>query len=158
MILVTVGAQMPFPRLVDAVDAWAAAHPDVEVFAQISDQEPAPAHVDHVALVDPDELRSRIQAADLVVAHAGMGTIITCLDLGAPLVIFPREGARRETRNNHQVATAEHFGDRPGIWVADTTEALHDLMDRRAELRALTPTAADVSPQLLDTIRDFIDA
>ncbi|GJM39569.1 MAG: hypothetical protein DHS20C19_29360 [Acidimicrobiales bacterium] len=158
MILVTVGAQMPFPRLVDAVDDWAGAHPDADVFAQIGDQVPVPTHVSHVPLVDPVELRSRIQDAELVVAHAGMGTIITCLELGAPLVIFPREGSRRETRNDHQVATAHHFGDRPGIWVADSTASLCDLIDRRHELRALTPTAPETSPGLLDTIRDFIDA
>ncbi|MDW3219312.1 MAG: glycosyltransferase [Acidimicrobiales bacterium] len=158
MILVTVGAQMPFPRLVDAVDDWAAAHPDADVFAQIGDQVPVPTHLAHVPLVDPLELRTRIEDAELVVAHAGMGTIITCLELGAPLVIFAREGARRETRNDHQVATARHFGDRPGIWVAASIADLHDLIDRRDALRAQTPTAPETSPRLLDTIRDFIDA
>ncbi|MEZ5245298.1 MAG: glycosyltransferase [Acidimicrobiales bacterium] len=158
MILVTVGAQMPFPRLIDAVDEWAERHPDAEVFAQIGDQTPPPTHLHHVALVDPAELRAKIEEAEVVVAHAGMGTIITCLDLGAPLVIFPREGARRETRNDHQVATALRFGERPGIWVADTPGSLHDLLDRRGDLRSQTPTAPETSPQLLDTIRTFIDA
>lgn len=158
MILVTVGAQMSFPRLVDAIDDWAAGRPDAEVLAQIGDQSPTPARVDHVPLVDPDELRRLIRQAEVVVAHAGMGTIITCLDLGTPLIVFPREGARRETRNDHQVATANHFRDRAGIWVAESEQALHDLLDRRAELRAQTPTAPETSPRLLATIRDFIDA
>jgi UDP-N-acetylglucosamine transferase subunit ALG13 len=158
VILVTVGAQMPFPRLVDAVDDWAAGHDDVDVFAQTGDQPDPPRHIAHVALLEPDELRRRIADADLVVAHAGMGTIITCLDLGTPLVIFPREGARRETRNDHQVATARRFGTRDGIWVADYTGALHDLLDRRDELRLATPSAPTTSPALLDTIRRFIDA
>ena len=35
MIFVTVGSMMPFNRLIDTMDRWAAARPDVEMFAQI---------------------------------------------------------------------------------------------------------------------------
>ncbi len=157
-ILITVGAQMPFARLVDSVDRWAAQRPDASVFAQIGDQDPPPAHLHHVAMLLPEQLRSRIVEAEVVVSHAGMGTIITCLELGTPLIIFPREGARRETRNDHQVATAEHFGNRAGIWVASDEDELVRLLDDRSRLGTEAPTAPTTSPRLLDTIRDFVDA
>lgn len=157
-ILVTVGAQMPFARLVDAVDRWAATRPDASVLAQIGDQDPPPEHLDHVTMLLPEQLRTHISEAEIVVAHAGMGTIITCLELGTPLIIFPREGARFETRNDHQMATADHFGDRPGIWVAGDQDELVRLLDDRARLGTETPTAPTTSPHLLDTIRDFVDA
>ena len=35
MIFATVGTQLPFDRLIVALDQWAASSPDVEVFAQI---------------------------------------------------------------------------------------------------------------------------
>ncbi|MEQ8841231.1 MAG: glycosyltransferase [Acidimicrobiales bacterium] len=157
MILATVGAQMPFPRLVSALDDWARANPAVEMLVQIGDQDPPPASVPHIALLDPETLRDRIRDAELTVAHAGMGTIITCLELGAPLVIFPRDGDQRETRNNHQIDTARRFGERDGIWVADDAAALHRLLDDRAELRAGTPTSPQTSPRLIAAIREFID-
>ena len=158
MILVTVGAQMPFSRLVDAVDAWAAEHPDVDVLAQVSDQETPPEHLEHVPLMDPDELRRCISDAELVVAHAGMGTIITCLELGTPLILLAREGTRRETRNDHQIGTARRFGEKPGIWVAESAEQLGALLDRRAEIRDSTPEAPTTSASLIEAIREFIDA
>jgi UDP-N-acetylglucosamine transferase subunit ALG13 len=158
MILVTVGAQMPFPRLVDAVDAWAAENPDVEVLAQISSQDPPPTHLPHVDLLSPDELRDRIAAAEVVVAHAGMGTIITCLELGTPLIVLAREGKRRETRNDHQRATVERFGTKPGIWAADDAAHLAKLLDERGRMRSVTAEAPATSAPLLDTIRRFVDA
>ena len=36
MIFVTVGYQMAFDRLIEAVDEWAGAHPDAELFAYMS--------------------------------------------------------------------------------------------------------------------------
>jgi len=158
MILVTVGAQMPFPRLVDAVDAWAGENPGVEVLAQISDQTPPPGNIDHVSLIGPDELRQRISDAQVVVAHAGMGTIITCLELATPLILLAREGSRRETRNDHQLGTARRFGEKPGIWIADSADDVAALLDRRDEIAATTPEATAPSASLLATIQEFIDA
>ena len=40
MIFVTVGAQLPFDRLVDTVDAWAGRKGDTEVLAQIAVDDP----------------------------------------------------------------------------------------------------------------------
>ena len=158
MILVTVGAQMAFPRLVDAVDAWAKAHPDVAVLAQINDQDPTPLSVETVPLLPPSELRARITESDVVVAHAGMGTIITCLELGVPLILLPRRADLRETRNDHQSATVDHFGDRAGVWAAGEADEIGNLLDRRAELRAATPVAPPPDPGLIDAIRRFVDA
>jgi exopolysaccharide biosynthesis glucuronosyltransferase PssE len=158
VIFVTVGAQMPFPRLIDAVDQWARTHPDVEILAQIGDQDPPPTNLEHVPKLAPSELRARVEGAELVVAHAGMGTIITCVESATPLILLAREGARRETRNDHQVATAMHFGSKPGIWVAQTTDDIAGLLDRREEIGNSTPEAPSVSASLLDEIRRFIDA
>jgi exopolysaccharide biosynthesis glucuronosyltransferase PssE len=158
MIFVTVGAQMPFPRLIDAVDQWAGSHPDVEILAQIGDQERPPTHFEYVPMLAPMELRAHVERAELVVAHAGMGTIITCVESATPLILLAREGARRETRNDHQVATATRFGSKPGIWVAQTTNDVGGLLDRREEIQRSTPQAPTVSESLLDEIRRFIDA
>ena len=56
-------------------------------------------------------------AADAVVAHAGIGTILGALELGKPTVVMPRRAALGEHRNDHQLATARRFSG-PGIAVA----------------------------------------
>lgn len=118
MLFLTVGAQMPFDRLVRAVDAWAAAHPDVDVFAQVGPTSYRPAHLRHVGFMEPRAFRATFAAADAVVSHAGMGNIITALETRKPILVMPRRGDLHETRNDHQLATAQRFRDLGAVEVA----------------------------------------
>lgn len=108
MIFVTTGAQMPFDRLVRAVDGWAGGT-GREAFAQIGDAGYEPRHLEWTRFLPPAEFRARLDQASAVVAHAGMGTIIRCLELGKPILVMPRRASLGETRNDHQVATAKRF-------------------------------------------------
>ena len=120
MIFVTVGSQMPFDRLIKAMDAWAAEHPEHRVEAQIGDSTYVPLSMTVYASMPPKLFIRKMAEADVVVAHAGMGTIINAAEYRKPLVLMPRRGTLRETRNDHQVATARWLNEKPGIFVADT--------------------------------------
>ncbi len=109
MIFVTVGAQMPFDRLITWVDDWATAQQRDDVTAQTGDSTLTPRSLSVVPFMDPPSFRRHMQEATAVVAHAGMGTILTALELGKPILVVPRLGDRNETRNDHQVATARRF-------------------------------------------------
>lgn len=156
MIFVTVGAQMPFDRLVRAMDDWAAAHPDTPVVAQIGTTEFEPTHMEWTRLLDPAPFRARMTAADVIVAHAGMGTILTALELGKPLLVMPRRGDLRETRNDHQVATARRFGTRGDVAVAEDVDALRAQLERLRELSGGAPIPSRASPELIDALRRFV--
>ena len=109
MIFVTVGTQLGFERLARAVDAWAANHPDSEVFVQLGETAYQPQHCKFAAFTDHDEWEQLFQRAERVGSHAGMGTILKSLDYGKPLIIMPRLASLGEHRNDHQVATAKRF-------------------------------------------------
>lgn len=158
MIFVTVGAQMPFDRLIEAMDAWAGEHADARVFAQIGTTAYEPRNMDWTRLLDPPEFRERMSAASVVVAHAGMGTILTALELGVPLVVMPRRGDLRETRNDHQVATAERFGALGRVSNAADARELAEHLDRLDALGQSAPIARHASPELLDALRRLVDA
>jgi len=130
MIFVTVGAQMAFDRLIRAVDAWAGVHPAVSVFGQIGPSAYHPAHMGYARFLEPREFEARFAAAQLVIAHAGMGTIITALELDKPLVVVPRRGDLAETRNDHQLATARRFGGLGFVQVAHDVAELTAHLDR----------------------------
>ena len=49
MILVTVGAQMPFDRMIEVVDTWAGETGRDDVFAQIADAQYRPRHIPYVS-------------------------------------------------------------------------------------------------------------
>ena len=120
MIFVTVGIQTPFDRLLRTVDDWAGLRCRAGVFAQVGESGYRGRHIITAKFLAPLEYRRRVETAQFVVAHAGMGSIITALELGKPIIVMPRRGDLSETRNDHQIATAKHFIQHPGIAVALT--------------------------------------
>ncbi len=159
-VFVSVGTMMPFDRLVRAMDEWAAAHPDVPVEIQIGRGKYEPAHAKFVRLMPVDQYRERVAAARLFVAHAGMGSIITAIEAGKPLLMLPRLRAEGEHNTDHQLATAASIGARPGLHIA--TDAA-DLQARATALlgasgAAPAPIARFADPGFTDRIRAFIEA
>src|SRR5579859_3180811 len=109
MIFVTVGAQMPFDRLVRTVDLWAGRKGRRDVFAQVGPTALSPSNIAYEKFLDPASFRAKVEEASVIIAHAGMGSILTALEAGKPILILPRRGDLKETRNDHQVATAQRF-------------------------------------------------
>ena len=155
MILATVGTQLPFPRMIEALDRIAGRH-SFAVFAQTADRACGARHLDHAPFLAPDEFTTRARTADLLVGHAGIGTVLTAKRLGKPLIVYPRRFALGEHRNDHQMATARWLADRPGVHVCM----------KDAELRAIIVAARsaaggggmrkDAPEPFVERIRDFI--
>jgi UDP-N-acetylglucosamine transferase subunit ALG13 len=154
MIFATVGTQLPFDRLIRALDDWARAHPDTEVFAQIGRGGYEPRHMEWSHDLHPREFRDRLEACDAIVAHAGMGTIISAIELGKRVIVMPRRAALGEHRNEHQSATVARLGHLQGM------EVVHDAVDLEAALArgqyaTADGTGAGPTPELIMTIRNF---
>ena len=96
---------MPFDRMVRTIDAWASRVGRSDVFAQIGPTNWRPRHIEWTQFIEPQDFRRRVRDATIIVAHAGMGSILV-LELGKPIIVMPRRGDLRETRNDHQLATA----------------------------------------------------
>jgi UDP-N-acetylglucosamine transferase subunit ALG13 len=162
MIFVTVGHELHFDRLIKAVDDWCALAENAKVFGQIGgvgDLGYKPQNFEWKQFIESDEFTRRFEEAQIIVAHAGMGTIITALTMKKPIVIMPRKGSLKETRNDHQIATAEQFAKREGIYVAaDETELGIVMNQLMANPPSVQSEAASkfANPDLLDTIREFI--
>lgn len=159
MIFLTIGTHEPFDRLVRTVDAWCeAAGAGTRVFGQITDLGHGlyrPQNFEWVARLAPQDYDRRIAAADLIVSHAGMGSILTALHHGKPIVVMPRRGHLRETRNDHQFTTVRMLRGRPGLYVADDETQLGQVLDLAvADLSA--PGKSSAIPALADS--RFTDA
>ena len=106
MIFATTGTQLAFPRLMAALNGLA---PDLgeEIIAQAGpDPAPYPA-LQIAATLTPAQYEDTVTRARLIVAHAGIGTILTARRHAKPLILVPRKAALGEHRNDHQWATAE---------------------------------------------------
>lgn len=157
MIFVTVGSQEPFDRLISAVDEWARTRSRTDIFAQIASSSFQPAHIPFTQFLEPPEFNRMMQEAQIIVAHAGMGSIISALELGKPIVVLPRRAEFRETRNDHQVATAERFGEQGRIIVAADEHELAGSLDYALTLGDTDRIEAVASPRLIATIRSFLE-
>lgn len=124
MIFVTIGTQEPFDRLIKAVDELAL-ELNLEVLAQVSSQSKIEVkNIKTLEFLPPHDFNRLFSEADLVIAHAGMGTIISSLVAGKPLIVMPRQKKLKEHRSDHQMATAKYFGEMGYINVAENKEQL----------------------------------
>lgn len=156
MIFVTVGHQMPFDRMIKAIDEWAEQHGRNDIFAQIGDAAYTPKHIEWVRTLVPAEFSQRVETADAIVAHAGMGTILTAMQNGTPILVMPRTAARNETRNDHQIATAKRFLEMGRVHVAMDELELPEKLDQLANMRSGGTISSQASPMLISALRAFI--
>ena len=155
-VFVTVGAQMPFDRLVLAVDAWARARNRPDVFAQIGEDGVSPTFIEHTRFLSPPDFDAAYAKATLIIAHAGTGSIFAALERGKPIVIMPRRAAMRETRNDHQVATAKRFATLGNIPIAWDEHELPAVLDRVSESAASFRIGKHASSELIQALKQFI--
>ena len=158
MIFVTVGTQLPFDRLVSAVDTWARRTRQRDVFAQIGPSKLRPSFIDCCEFLPPTEFARYFAAADLIVAHAGMGSIITAMTNGKPLLVMPRSAKLNEHRNDHQLGTAMRFKALRSITVAMDTDELVAELDRFRTIPPASRVEVHASSTLLDALRDFLSS
>lgn len=156
MIFVTVGSADPFDRMIRAVDAWAGARGRTDVFAQIGQSHFDPRYIEAVPFLSPSEFRQRVSSAHLLVAHAGMGSIITALEARKPIIVMPKLAHLGEHRNDHQMATAKRFGQKQGIIVAWDEKDLIVKLEREGAVCSPTTITREASAELLATIREFV--
>lgn len=153
MIFVATGTQLAFPRLIAAMDQMA---PDLgePVIAQIGPDPETRSHIETHPSLPPAQYEDFFAKARVVVAHAGIGSILMAKRLRKPLIIVPRRHALGEHRNDHQIATAREVEGTTGVRVAWEITDLPDLV------KAPNPTPAEptLSPQAEGLIKRLSDS
>jgi UDP-N-acetylglucosamine transferase subunit ALG13 len=158
LIFVTIGSALPFDRLVQAMDDWARDNPGEDILAQTGDGVFEPQHMRWVRSLSREDYAAAMEAADLIVAHAGVGSVVTAGEYARPVVLLPRRGALGEHRNDHQADTAGWLRDRPGIYVADDETELAERIAaaRRADASTSLPMSKTAPPEFLEKLRKFV--
>ena len=117
MIFVTVGTrEEPFDRLVERIDELASELDD-EIHVQLGHTDYEPENVEWFRFTDEETIRRLYAETDVVVAHAGAGTVLTALSNGKPIVLVPRYEEYGEAQNYHQLDLAEALESRDAIFV-----------------------------------------
>jgi UDP-N-acetylglucosamine--N-acetylmuramyl-(pentapeptide) pyrophosphoryl-undecaprenol N-acetylglucosamine transferase len=116
--------------------------PDADVLWQTGDTDTSGLGIDAHYAIPERELTDAMRDADVVVAHAGVGTALAALEVGKCPVLVPRRLAHGEHVDDHQIQIARELARR-GLSVSVDADALtrDDLLD--AAGRAVTTVAEE---------------
>ena len=138
LILVTLGTHgQPFTRAIELV-----ANLDTdELLIQHGSTPPRPDLVtaDWVDYLASEALFASMRRADVVISHAGVGSMITAVRSGKKPVVLPRLGRFGEHVDDHQLQLAERFGQRGLVLVCTPESRVEVLVDHAKNSR---PAAA----------------
>jgi UDP-N-acetylglucosamine transferase subunit ALG13 len=147
----------PFDRLIRVMDTWAVENAGAVTLAQIGDGSYVPAHMPWVRRLDQTEFDRTVAASRLIVAHAGMGSVITADQFAKPIVILPRLQEQGEHNTDHQVATVNWLRGKPGIHVADRDQDIGPCIAKALSIDAPGPKFAPTAgPEFIARIRQSI--
>ena len=120
-VVVTLGSvEQSFRRLLDHLVPLLPAA--AEVLWQTGHTPTAGLPITATPFLPAAELAAAMAAADVVVAHAGCGSALTALDAGKLPILVPRDAARGELVDGHQIELAR--------WLAGRGLALHRTPER----------------------------
>jgi UDP-N-acetylglucosamine transferase subunit ALG13 len=106
-VFLTVGTDHhPFDRLILWLDRWLRETVvNVSCVEQIGSSEP-PAYARYNKFVPYEDIRSAMNDADVIVSHAGPGSVLMAENVGHRPVVVPRRKEFGEAVDNHQVVFA----------------------------------------------------
>ena len=105
MILVTVGSnEHQFNRLIKEIDELKERKIlKEEIIAQIGNSTYFPKNFDYFKFKPYEEMENLTRKSDIVISHAGAGSIMLALEMKKPLIVVPRMKKYGEHINDHQV-------------------------------------------------------
>jgi len=161
MIFVTVGNDFrSFDRLLKKMDEVAPFIPS-EIVMQRGYSKYLPKNVKQFDFVSMNEATEYIQRSDLVVSHAGIGTVILCKKYGIPILIIPRRKKNGEHMNDHQLEIAQALENKENenIYILYEEAQLKDrVLKILKEGRKETDEKNVGQANLVKAIKEFIKA
>jgi UDP-N-acetylglucosamine transferase subunit ALG13 len=157
VIFVTIGSLFPFDRLIRVMDGLAPAWPDETFIAQIGRGTYEPQNMQFARLLAAKTFIEHVKSSKLIVAHAGMGSVLSAMECKRPIVILPRIMELGEHTTDHQMATARWLSSKEGIYVAMNDSDLKAMIDRALSAPATQEAIPATAPApFLQKIRSFI--
>ena len=134
MIFVTLGTQdKPFKRILDLLEN---SDIDDEIIVQSGYTDYDSKRMKILKYVPKDEFHDYLKKADYIICHAGVGTILSALDLNKKILAVPRLAKYGEHVNDHQLQIADAYIQKGYILVLSEND---DLKEKLTELKDFVP-------------------
>jgi len=129
MILVVLGtSSWRFDRLIKAVDELAQVSGDDVIIVGKLVSEYKPRYARYLGFINKQELEKLYASADVIIGHAGTGTILSSLRHKKPIIIVPRQSKFGEHFDDHQIQLAKTFENTPNVYPIYDTSRLIDVV------------------------------
>jgi len=143
-----------FDRLVKAVDDLIGSGVITDgVTAQTGYGSYKPKHMTVMNFCSPDEFKNLISKAELVVSHAGVGTIAQAIKESKPIVVVPRKASLGEHFDDHQFATAEALEKEHKVLVA---YEVSELPNKLQQVKDFVPAKGKGCQKISNAIEMFL--
>lgn len=156
-LFATVGATLPFDRLVRLVTTAKAAGliPERVLIQTGVGAGSAGAAVEAVETLSFEDMLANLRDADIVVCHGGTGSLITALRNGCRIIAVPRLFELGEHYDDHQAEITKAFEARGLIEIANTPEQFAVALTK---IRSEEPQMATTDPaKLVKYLQDILE-
>lgn len=155
MIFVTLGTQdKVFPRLLEAVEKLSL---NDNIIMQIGSTEfkSKKKNIKIYKYLSPDEFNNYMMKADVVISHAGVGTIIQGLKLHKKMIVAARLKKYKEHVNDHQMEILKTFSEDGYILPLYDFNDLEKLINEEFEPKVFTTNNKKFRKNLTNEINNL---
>ena len=157
MTLILLGTQdKPFNRLLDEVlKLKEKGKINDEIVAQIGCTKFCSDKIKTVSFVSREEYAKLIDSADLIISHAGVGTITDCIKKGKKVIVVPRLKEYKEHTNDHQIQITKEFEEKGYVLAAYDTK---DLLKTLKKIDKFKPNKYESNNEnFKEKLKEYID-
>lgn len=156
MIFVVLGTQkFQFNRLLKAVDQLKLSGGLKEdVFAQTGSSDYIPKTFESMDFMSREMFEKKIENADIIITHAGVGTIISAVGKGKKVIVVPRLKKYKEHVDDHQLEIARSFSEQNLVLLCDNINELAEKIEESKIFKFEKYNSQRVS--MLSLVRNFI--
>jgi len=102
---------------------------DEEVFAQIGHSDYKPKNYDAVDFLDKDIFERKVSDCDMLITHSGVGSIISGINKGKPVIVVPRLKKYNEHVDDHQLEIAKAFSQKNYVMMCSEINDLEKIIE-----------------------------
>lgn len=160
MIFLTVGTQLPFDRLIKVVNDFSLLNPHMKIVGQVGKTELKGLNFESHETLSISQFDEFLNQADVIISHAGMGTILTALTAGKALFMMPRLFKYGEHRNDHQLGTLEKFIGKDFCYgfnsLGELEDAYNSFIKNKTDSISGTVITADAPKNMIDSLSSIL--
>lgn len=153
LIFVTIGLMYGFDRLVkemDRIAEWT----EEGIIIQIGKTAYVPKNATYFRFRSKEEMNVLYENSRIVVCHAGVGSILSALEHGKPVIAVPRRKEYGEVIDEHQIEISRELEKENRITVVNDVSKLESVL---ANITAGSSVNIKMDSRLAKALKGYID-